>query len=115
MLRRYYMRYSGPGGMTESDDMENWTSVTVASEGVIARRHGFNYQLGMGKEQPVEGLRGAVDSGNYSEGNARIYYRRWVQLMKEMSWDDMAPPQTESMAEVAQGDFFMPRTTRIFR
>jgi phenylpropionate dioxygenase-like ring-hydroxylating dioxygenase large terminal subunit len=104
MLRRYYMRYSGPGGMTESDDMENWTSVTAASEGAIARRHGFNYQLGMGKEQPVEGLRGAVDSGNYSEGNARIYYRRWAQFMKEMSWDDMAPPQTESMAEVAHGD-----------
>jgi hypothetical protein len=84
--------------------MENWTSVTAASEGAIARRYGFNYQLGMGKEEPIEGLRGAVQSGNYSEGNARIYYRRWAQFMKGMSWDDMSPPQSEVEAEAAHGD-----------
>jgi phenylpropionate dioxygenase-like ring-hydroxylating dioxygenase large terminal subunit len=90
MLRHYYLRYSGPGGMTESDDMENWSSVTAGSAGPIARRNGFNYQLGLGKEQPVDGLRRAVDSGNYSEGNARIYYRRWVDFMKGAPWDGLA-------------------------
>ena len=29
--RSYYLRYSGPAGMTESDDMENWTGATEAS------------------------------------------------------------------------------------
>ena len=24
VLRHYFMRYSGPAGMTEQDDMENW-------------------------------------------------------------------------------------------
>jgi phenylpropionate dioxygenase-like ring-hydroxylating dioxygenase large terminal subunit len=96
MLRRYYLRYSGPGGMTESDDMENWTSVTEASQGAIARRNGFNYQLGLGKEAPIDGLRGAVQSGNYSEGNARIYYRRWAQFMKGLSWDEMAAEQRDA-------------------
>jgi len=38
-LRRYYMRYSGPGGMTEQDDMENWSYASQASEGLIARRY----------------------------------------------------------------------------
>ena len=33
-LRRYYMRYSGPAGMTEQDDMENWLYATVGE-----RRH----------------------------------------------------------------------------
>ena len=31
MLRHYYLRYSGPAGITESDDMENWTYATAAS------------------------------------------------------------------------------------
>ena len=38
VLRHYYIRYSGPGGMTEQDDMENWNYAHNASKGVIARR-----------------------------------------------------------------------------
>src|SRR5262249_61932526 len=30
-LREYYIRYSGPGGMTEQDDMENWNYATAPS------------------------------------------------------------------------------------
>lgn len=104
MLRRYYLRYSGPGGMTESDDMENWTSVTAASEGAIARRHGFNYQLGLGKERPVPGLKGAVESGHYSEGNARIFYRRWAEFMRALPWRDMAPAATPTPIEATHAD-----------
>ena len=33
VLRRFYMRYSGPAGMTEQDDMENWLYATAASQG----------------------------------------------------------------------------------
>ena len=36
-LRDYYIRYSGPGGMTEQDDMENWNYAHAASRGTIAR------------------------------------------------------------------------------
>jgi len=32
MLRHYYLRYAGPAGMTEQDDMENWTSVQRSLE-----------------------------------------------------------------------------------
>ena len=33
-LRHFYMRYSGPAGMTEQDDMENWLYATRASKGL---------------------------------------------------------------------------------
>lgn len=82
--------------------MENWTYATEATEGHISRRHHYNYQLSLGKEQPVEGLRGAVQSGSYSEGNARIYYRRWAQLMATPHWADMMPEQAQ--AERADAD-----------
>lgn len=91
MARRYYMRYSGPGGMTESDDMENWSYATQCSEGSIARRQTFNYQMGLGYARPVEGLTGAVECGEYTEENARAFYRRWSGFMKESTWDALMP------------------------
>src|SRR5207302_204649 len=36
-LRDYYIRYSGPAGLTEQDDMENWNYAHAASRGTIAR------------------------------------------------------------------------------
>jgi phenylpropionate dioxygenase-like ring-hydroxylating dioxygenase large terminal subunit len=49
-LRQYYIRYSGPGGLTEQDDMENWNYAHAASRGTIARRYPYNYAQGMGFE-----------------------------------------------------------------
>ncbi len=99
--RHYYLRYSGPGGMTESDDMENWSYATQASKGVISSRMRYNYQMGLGHAEPVPGLRGAVQCGTYSEENARTYYRRWSQFMQAGSWDDMRPAPAH--ARVADG------------
>ena len=82
LLRHYYLRYSGPSGMTEQDDMENWSYASEASSGVVARRYPYNYQMGLGYARAVEGLRGAVDSGYWiSEENARTFLRRWSLLM----------------------------------
>lgn len=88
-MRAYYLRYSGPGGMTESDDMENWGYATEASKGTIARRYNYNYQMGLGHARPVPGLRGAVEGGDTTEENARIYYKRWLQLMQGQSWGEL--------------------------
>ncbi len=49
-LRDYYIRYSGPAGLTEQDDMENWNYAHAASRGTIARRHPYSYEQGMGYE-----------------------------------------------------------------
>src|SRR5207245_10154667 len=49
-LRQYYIRYSGPAGLTEQDDMENWNYAHAASRGTIARRYPDTYRQGRGVE-----------------------------------------------------------------
>jgi len=89
-LREYYIRYSGPGGMTEQDDMENWNYAHKASQGVIARRRPYNYEMGIGYLREGTGLPGVVTDG-ICEENARGFYRRWAAMMDAKSWDDLAP------------------------
>ncbi|GAB3692481.1 aromatic ring-hydroxylating oxygenase subunit alpha [Nocardiopsis oceani] len=89
-LRHYYMRYAGPAGMTEQDDMENWDYATGASMGVVARRYPYNYQQGLGDEQPSK-LEGAVHSHHAIAGevNARAFYRRWSEFVDNLSWPEL--------------------------
>jgi phenylpropionate dioxygenase-like ring-hydroxylating dioxygenase large terminal subunit len=87
-LRHYYMRYSGPAGLTEQDDMENWNYATSASKGTIARRYPYNYEMGIGFEGPHELIPGLVTQGN-SEQNQRGFYKRWAEFMEARSWDDL--------------------------
>jgi phenylpropionate dioxygenase-like ring-hydroxylating dioxygenase large terminal subunit len=98
VLRRYYLRYAGPGGFTEQDDMENWTYATSASTGIEALRYPYNYQMGMGYEQRVPEIDGALFTRQVTEQNQRIFYERWSQFMDADSWDDLqgAPTQTSS-------------------
>jgi phenylpropionate dioxygenase-like ring-hydroxylating dioxygenase large terminal subunit len=90
-LRRYYMRYSGPAGMTEQDDLENWLYATKASKGTIARRHPFNYQQSMGASHinpVVNGLEVKGDvSTQVTEHIARGFYRRWADYVDGADWD----------------------------
>ena len=65
VLRRYYMRYSGPAGMTEQDDMENWLYATQASKGTIARRYPFNYQMSMGVYKTNDPIPGDVSHADH--------------------------------------------------
>ncbi len=91
MARHYYLRYSGPGGMTESDDLENWSQATEASKGAVAQDMFFNYQMGLGHSTPIPELRGAVLSNEYTEENARAYYRRWAHFMGGADWAGLMP------------------------
>jgi hypothetical protein len=86
MLRRYYMRYSGPAGMTEQDDMENWLYATNASVGTIARRYPFNYQQSIGALRRDDPVPGNV-STQMTEENARSFYRAWSRYMNGDAWD----------------------------
>ena len=89
-LRRYYMRYAGPGGMTEQDDMENWDYATQASKGVIAQRYPYNYQQGLGTEG-LSDLDRAVQSNHAIAGevNARAFYRRWAEFVDGVPWPEL--------------------------
>ena len=97
-LRQYYIRYSGPAGLTEQDDMENWNYAHAASRGVIARRYPYSYAQGLGFEQTdfeYQGLTfpGAVTDiteSKSSEDNLRNFYKRWAEFMDAPSWEQLA-------------------------
>ncbi|MFT7650596.1 MAG: nitrite reductase/ring-hydroxylating ferredoxin subunit [Candidatus Poriferisodalaceae bacterium] len=88
LLRRYYMRYSGPAGMTEQDDMENWNYATAGSQGPIARRYPFNYQQSLHASTFDGPVPGQV-STQISEQNPRHYYATWAAFMDGASWDQI--------------------------
>lgn len=80
-LRRYYISYSGPGGMTEQDDMENWN---YASEGasVRAAQHApFSYVADSGSfTDPY--IPGKVSKWWMTERNNMAFYRAWSDAME---------------------------------
>ena len=97
-LRDYYIRYSGPAGLTEQDDMENWNYAHSASRGTIARRYPYCYEQGMGSAVEGwewDGLRMPgrvveITQAQSSEEPMRNLYRRWAQFMEADSWDELA-------------------------
>ena len=102
LLRRYYMRYAGPAGMTEQDDMENWNYATAASRGTIARRYPYNYQASLGRARDNDPVPGNV-STQVTEENARGFYRSWQRYLDGADWPALigrpAQPETRAAAE----------------
>jgi hypothetical protein len=91
-VRHYVMRYNGPSGCTESDDMENWNYVYPASKGVIARRNNYNFANGFGRAVRRDDLPGVVTfNGSHTEESHRARFSRWVAFMEAGSWDDLYP------------------------
>ena len=89
-LRNYYMRYSGPAGMTEQDDMENWNYAHAASSGTISRRRPYHYKAGLGAGGTHKVIPGVVtEQPITSEQNPRFFYKRWADYMDTASWDDL--------------------------
>ncbi|MBV8937238.1 MAG: aromatic ring-hydroxylating dioxygenase subunit alpha, partial [Alphaproteobacteria bacterium] len=109
-LRQYYIRYSGPAGMTEQDDMENWNYAHAASRGTIARRYPYNYEQGMGSEVEnyewegfrVPGVVCDLTDAKSSEHNLRNLYRRWTEFMEAESWDELMSWRRPGRAEAAE-------------
>lgn len=88
--REYSLRYSGPAGMTEQDDMENWAYATAGSRGPIARQIPYCYQQGLGHWGWHDELNGArVTDGSRNDANSLTLYGRWAQLMDAETWDDL--------------------------
>jgi phenylpropionate dioxygenase-like ring-hydroxylating dioxygenase large terminal subunit len=84
-LRHFYMRYAGPSGMTEQDDMENWTAAQRGTSGLTSRRYPFNYQLSPNDAKrawPEPWLgKDTMVVAEVSEHNQRSFYARWNELM----------------------------------
>ena len=86
-LREYYLRYAGPAGMVEQDDMENWTAAQRGAESLVGRRYPFNYQLAMGlgrRARDGEWLGGEVTiTEDVAEHNQRAFYAHWASLVAD--------------------------------
>jgi len=91
-MRDYYARYTGPSGMTQQDDMENWHWATAGSKGTISRRLPYNYTMFL-DTPPLNGPSTFGLPGNFtpimSDENHRQYYHRWAEFMGAKSWDDL--------------------------
>ena len=84
-LRAYFLRYSGPGGLTEQDDMENWSYATIASKGAMARRLPYNLQHGSWPYEvdsdDADCAARAIRAISSPKANAMVFYGRWQELM----------------------------------
>ena len=101
VLRRFYMRYSGPAGMTEQDDMENWLYATAASKGTIARRYPFNYQMSMGAYRTDDPIRGDV-SLQITDQTPRNFYRVYRAYLDGADWDTLIGRDREPIRAAAE-------------
>ncbi|HTW71024.1 MAG TPA: aromatic ring-hydroxylating dioxygenase subunit alpha [Acetobacteraceae bacterium] len=101
VLRRYYMRYSGPAGMTEQDDMENWLYATAASKGTIARRYKFNYQASMGTSHANDPIAGDV-SLQMTDQMARNFYRVYARYLDGGDWESLIGCSPTPMQQAAE-------------
>ena len=86
-MRSYLLRYTGPAGMVEQDDFENWGSAQIGAESALARRLPMNYQLRLDNShakwawpEPWIGAGALVDEG-VSEHAQRVFYDRWLGMM----------------------------------
>jgi len=102
-FRRGSMRTFSPSGLLEMDDGENWEYSTLANAGWVTRNQRLCYAMAPAEEEvEVEGeLPGTVTSGQLSDANQRLFYRRWVEMMDAESWADI-PVATKNVAEAAE-------------
>ncbi len=90
-VRHYVMRYNGPTGATESDDMENWNYVFSASQGARARKRNYFFANGLGRGIESDQHPGVVFNGSHTEEAHRARFSRWLAFMEASSWDDLYP------------------------
>lgn len=81
--RQCYLRSFGMAGMFEQDDMENWSEVTHALYGAVARRLWLQYNMGLkverAKDWPGPGV--AYAQSYPTDLNERAFYGHWHRLM----------------------------------
>jgi len=96
-LRHYYIRYSGPSGLTEQDDMENWNYAHKASRGTIGAAASLQLRDGprpldacvRGPRVEAAGEHQRRHGGDGQREQPRGFYRRWRQFMEAATWNDL--------------------------
>jgi nitrite reductase/ring-hydroxylating ferredoxin subunit len=81
---QHYVLTFGPSGMFDQDDSETWMDISRNCRAPAARSLPFYYLQGFGRARAT-GFPGPgeVYASKYNENNARQFYRRWLQLMRD--------------------------------
>lgn len=79
---------SGPSGIMESDDSNNWDQVARSGSLWKGKQYPVNYQIGVGRDKTVEGLPGKL-SASVAEANQRAFYGFWAEMMDAPSWSQV--------------------------
>ncbi len=81
--RRTGQGVSGPAGLIDQDDGENWALIgkSLVGRGPQMHKLPFNYQMGMGQGVTDPTFPGQMVPHLYSELAARSFHRRWRDLM----------------------------------
>jgi len=97
-FRRGSMRTFSPSGILEMDDGENWEHSTKANAGYVTRHQSLCYAMAPEGQLHDETLPGVVHSGQLSDANQRLFYKKWAELMDAQSWADV-PLSPSSMGQ----------------
>jgi phenylpropionate dioxygenase-like ring-hydroxylating dioxygenase large terminal subunit len=89
--RRYMMRYGGPLGLTESDDMENWNYAHMASKGTEAAKLPYNFQQSINHMYEDPEAAPGFTIAYPGETGQRGRLNRWLDFMEADSWNDLYP------------------------
>jgi len=99
-FRRGSMRTFSPSGILEMDDGENWEHSTKANAGYVTRHQSLCYAMAPEGQLHDETLPGVVHSGQLSDANQRLFYKKWAELMDAQSWADVPlSPSSTGQAE----------------
>ncbi|MBL4744398.1 MAG: aromatic ring-hydroxylating dioxygenase subunit alpha [Cycloclasticus sp.] len=90
-------RTFGPAGLFDNDDGDNLQAITEQSHGWRTRQMDVYTNMAIGAEHSREEMPGVISDGLVCEQNQRYVYRRWLEMMKADSWDDI--PQYNSLEE----------------
>ncbi|MDP9092551.1 MAG: aromatic ring-hydroxylating dioxygenase subunit alpha [Actinomycetota bacterium] len=90
---------SGPAGMIETDDGENWSLIgQMLTSSPQGRKLAFNYQMGVGHEREDDPtFPGIIGSHYFGEGPQRHFYGRWLDFMTSGDWPVIKESQTAEL------------------
>jgi ethylbenzene dioxygenase alpha subunit len=101
-FRRGSMRTFSPSGILEMDDGENWEHSTMANAGHVTRNQKLCYAMAPQEGLPDKDLPGIVNSGQLSDANQRLFYKRWAEMMDAGSWAEISLARPAKTIEAAE-------------
>lgn len=109
------IRTFGTAGTFESDDGDNFGTVTHSNRGAVARRGRMNSAMGLNREGPHPDYPGIVGASFIGETSYRGYYRFWMEMMDASDWPAIRANDANWSSIWTNEDFWKNRVTEPVR